>query len=53
MTEQNKDLADRFRNTTDRLVTLIEKFDQEIFNRKPAEDKWSAAEVAEHLLLFP
>ncbi|MEO7529847.1 MAG: DinB family protein [Sediminibacterium sp.] len=52
MTQQNKDLADRFRDTTNKLVALIETFDKEAFNRKPAEDKWSAAEVAEHLLLF-
>lgn len=42
----------RFRKTTQELMQLIEKFDHESFNRKPTINKWSAGEVAEHLLIF-
>ncbi len=52
MVESNKTLATQFRKTTDELTQLIEKFDHESFNKKPAPDKWSAGEVAEHLLIF-
>ena len=52
MIESNQDLAARFRKTTDELVQLIEKFNHESFNRKPSIDKWSAGEIAEHLLIF-
>lgn len=52
MTENNSTLAERFRKTTEELLQLIERFDNEGFNRKPSPDKWSAGEVAEHLLIF-
>lgn len=52
MTENNTTLAARFRQTTTELLALIERFDNEGFNRKPAPDQWSAGEVAEHLLIF-
>lgn len=52
MTEDNKTLTNRFLATTDELVKLIESFDQETFNKKPSPDKWSAGQVAEHLLIF-
>lgn len=52
MTENNTTLSNRFRKTTEELLKLIERFDRQSFNRKPSEEKWSAAEVAEHLLLF-
>jgi len=52
MEEINKQLAKQFRNSTEELVQLIEKFDNESFNRKPANGGWNAGEVAEHLLLF-
>jgi hypothetical protein len=52
MTENNSALAERFRQTTEELLQLIEKFDNKGFNRKPSPDKWSAGEVAEHLLIF-
>jgi uncharacterized damage-inducible protein DinB len=52
MTDTNQQLAKQFRNTTEELVELIEKFDHESFNRKPANEGWSAGEVTEHLLIF-
>lgn len=52
MTENNTTLAERFRQTTTELLQLLERFDNEGFNQKPAADKWSAGEVAEHLLIF-
>ncbi len=52
MTDTNEQLAKQFSDSTKELVQLIEKFDNESFNRKPADGGWSAAEVAEHLLLF-
>ena len=52
MAENKEDLAKQFRKTTDELTQLIEKFDHETFNHKPSADKWSAGEVAEHLLIF-
>jgi uncharacterized damage-inducible protein DinB len=35
---------------TERLTELIASFSPEAFNRKPVENGWSAAQVAEHLL---
>ncbi len=52
MTENNSALSERYRQTTKELLQLIEKFDNEAFNRKPSPEKWSAGEVAEHLLIF-
>ena len=52
MPEKNKDLDRQFRKTTEELTQLIEQFDNETFNRKPSPEKWSAGEVAEHLLIF-
>ena len=52
MTENNSALAERYLQTTKELLQLIERFDNEVFNRKPSPDKWSAGEVAEHLLIF-
>ncbi|MES2005763.1 MAG: DinB family protein [Bacteroidota bacterium] len=52
MIESNKAIAERFGRTTEELLQLISKFTDTGFNRKPTEDKWSAAEVAEHLLIF-
>ncbi len=45
-------LLNRFHSTTEQLIQLIEQFDATAFNRKPANDGWSAAEVTEHLLIF-
>ncbi len=42
-------LAD-WQQTTDRLTALIASFTAEWFNQPPAENKWSAAQLAEHLL---
>jgi hypothetical protein len=52
MEDLNKELANRFRKTTEELTLLIEQFDHETFNRKPATGGWSAGEVVEHLLIF-
>jgi hypothetical protein len=52
MTETSTDLLQRFHTTTQQLTELIKKFDHETFNHKPADDKWSAGEVTEHLLIF-
>ncbi len=52
MAEINEQLAKQFRNTTEELIQLLEKFDDTSFNRKPAGGGWSAGEVAEHLLIF-
>jgi hypothetical protein len=52
MEDSNNKLANQIRKTSEDLTGLIEKFDQETFNRKPAGGGWSAGEVVEHLLLF-
>ena len=52
MTQNNTDLLKKFQATTEELVKLIERFDSQSFNRKPSEEKWSAGEVVEHLLIF-
>lgn len=45
-------LAENFRVHTQELVELIERFDHTSFNQRPADNGWTAGEVAEHLLLF-
>jgi len=52
MEDSNNKLANQFRKTTEELIRLIEKFDHESFNQKPARGGWTAGEVTEHLLLF-
>ena len=52
MADMNTNLGAQFRKTTEELTQLIEQFNHESFNRKPSPDKWSAGEVAEHLLIF-
>ncbi len=52
MQETKNDLLQRFRSTTNELIALIESFDPASFNRKPANNGWSAGEVTEHLLIF-
>jgi hypothetical protein len=37
------------RKTGDELLALFTGFDEDRINQQPAEDKWSAAQVAEHL----
>jgi uncharacterized damage-inducible protein DinB len=39
-------------HNTNALTEHILRFDESMFNKKPAEDKWSAAEVAEHLYVL-
>ena len=52
MTENNTALVARYQTTTEELLQLIGRFDNESFNHKPSPDKWSAGEVTEHLLIF-
>jgi hypothetical protein len=44
-------LADLQKNTQE-LVKSLERFSNEQFNQKPSAEQWSAANVAEHLLLI-
>lgn len=48
----NATIAAQFQATTDSLISLLETFTPETFNRKTAPTAWNAGDVAEHLLLF-
>lgn len=48
----NAAIAAQFQATTDSLISLLETFTPETFNRKPNPTAWNAGDVAEHLLLF-
>jgi hypothetical protein len=48
----NEILATALRENTEALIRLIGKFDQYSFNCKPTGGGWSAAEIAEHVLMF-
>lgn len=41
----------QFQDCTDNLKTLLESFSDEGFMQKPAPEKWSAAEITEHLYI--
>ena len=47
---QTKEIQTEFNVTFTEMLKLISGFDQEQFNRKPDEKKWSAGQVAGHLI---
>ena len=52
MPQTKNELILRLQTTTEELLGLISNMDDDTFNRKPENGGWSAAEVAEHLLIF-
>jgi hypothetical protein len=47
---QTKEIQTEFDATFTELLNLLSSFDQEQFNTKPAIEKWSAGQVAGHLI---
>lgn len=47
---ETKELQAEFEKTFDGLINLVSSFSEEKINAKPAENKWSAAQVARHLI---
>ena len=50
-TVQIASLINNIEQVTDTLVQLLQSVDQRHFNQKPAPDKWSIAQVADHIRL--
>ena len=46
----DKEVLNEFNKTWKTLLEKVSTFDEENFNRKPSENKWSAAQVARHLI---
>ena len=47
---QTKEIQTEFDATFTELLNLLSSFDQEQFNIKPSDEKWSAGQVAGHLI---
>jgi hypothetical protein len=45
------DILDRYQRANDSLVETADLYTEEQFFKRPAENKWSAAEIVEHLVL--
>jgi hypothetical protein len=45
-----EEIQTEFNETFTELLKILSSFNQENFNTKPAEDKWSAGQVARHLI---
>lgn len=48
----NEALTLSLRQNTDQLLKEISRFDYPAFNHRTSEEKWTAGEIAEHLLMF-
>ncbi len=46
-----QDILDNYQSATDALAKTANLYTEDIFFRRPAEGKWSAAENVEHLIL--
>lgn len=46
-----EELKGRLRTSYSSVVHLIQKFDEESYKQAPSPDKWSAAEIVEHLII--
>lgn len=44
-------LLDEIKISTQKVIQILSEFPEELFNLKPAPEKWSAAETAEHLVV--
>jgi len=49
-TDERKEVLSHFDTTMQDLLASLVTFQQDAFNIKPSENRWSAAQVAEHLL---
>jgi len=47
---QSEEIQSEFDETFTKLLETLASFEQENFNTKPAENKWSAGQVARHLI---
>lgn len=47
-----KELVNEVERTSDELVQIIGRFEQDIFNKIPFKDSWTPGQVAEHIYLY-
>ena len=50
-TVQIATLINNIEQVTDTLVQLLLRVDEQLLNKKPGPDKWSIAQVADHITL--